>query len=57
MTYFSDLLNQRGAEYVLQQLQNVISTSDNGTKIGRELIKSSNEMVTRLVYQERTVEE
>jgi hypothetical protein len=57
VTYFSDLLNQRGAEYVLQQLQNVISTSDNGTKIGRELIKSSNEMVTRLVYQERTVEE
>ena len=57
VSYFSELLNQKGAEYTLRQLENVSLTADINTQMGRELIKTKNEIVTILVYQERSVDE
>jgi hypothetical protein len=57
ITYFSDLLNRKGTFDVLQQLENIASLADINSKLGRELITAKNEIVTRLVYQERSIEE
>lgn len=51
------MLNEKGAEHVLQQLENASANVDLNTKYGRELVQSKQEIVTRLIYQERSVDE
>lgn len=55
--YFLDLSNTKGIHHTIQVLENESAKVDASTKFGREIIKAKNEILTRLVYQNRTAEE
>ncbi len=56
-TFFINLSNTKGPIHALQKLDNVASSFDNTTKLGRDIHRIKDEMITRLAYNERTVEE
>jgi hypothetical protein len=51
------LSNSKGALYALQKLDSAVASFDTNTKLGRDVHKLKNEIVTRLAYNQRTVEE
>lgn len=57
LSYFTKMQNEKGSEYTLKELEKVSSNVDLSTKVGREIAKAKNEIVTRLAYQERSIEE
>ena len=57
MDYFVNLSESKGAEEVLRKLTNISEKVDASTKLGRELLNTKNEIVKRVVYYNRTIEE
>jgi hypothetical protein len=55
--YFISLSNVRGPQYALSQLESATASIDTSTKLGRELLKVKDEIVTRLAYNLRSVDE
>jgi hypothetical protein len=55
--YFVNLSESRGAEVVLKKLGHISEKLDASTKLGRELMQTKNEIVKRVVYYNRSIEE
>jgi hypothetical protein len=55
--YFDRLSTKIGAGELLKKFEEVSKSVDIDTKFGRDVIQATDEMLTRFIYHNRTIEE
>lgn len=55
--FFNNLTTQQGVEATLRNLEEITKNIDLSTQYGREISLAKEEILTRIAYQNRSVEE
>lgn len=55
--YFNQITKENGVAAAVERIENIVSKIDASTKFGREIILARNDVMTKIIYYNRSVED